>query len=52
MVIEYALRSLRGAEINYPAYEGKILAIHLALEKFCHYLLDRKFIIVTDNKAL
>ena len=52
LVIEYASRSLRGAEINYPAYEGEVLAIKYALEKFRHYVLGRKFIIVTDNKAL
>ena len=52
MVIEYGSRALRGAEYNYPAYEGEILAIHWALEKFRHYLLGKKFSIVTDNKAL
>ena len=52
MVIEYASRSLRGAEINYPAYEGEVLAIKYALEKFRHFVLGRNFIVVTDNKAL
>ena len=41
MVIEYAIRSLRGAKLNYPAYEGEILAIHWALQKFRHYLLGK-----------
>ena len=52
MVLEYASRSLRGAELNYPAYEGEVLAVHWALEKFRHYLLGRKFDLITDNKAL
>ena len=41
MVIEYASRSLRGVELNYLAYEGEILAIHWALQKFRHYLLGK-----------
>ena len=52
MVIEYASRSLRGAEINYPAYEGEVLAIKYALEKFRHFVLGRNFTVVIDNKAL
>ena len=52
MVLEYASRSLRGAELNYPAYEGEVLAVHWAFEKFRHYLLGRSFTLVTDNKAL
>ena len=51
-VIEYASRCLRGAEINYPAYEGEVLAIHWALEKFRHYLHGTTFYLYTDNKAL
>ena len=50
--MEYASRSLRGAEYNYPAYEGEVLAIHWSLEKFRHYLFGTKFILYTDNKAL
>ena len=38
--------------MNYPAYEGEILAVHWALEKFRHYLLGRDFTLITDNKAL
>ena len=51
-VIEYASRSLRGAEINYPAYEGEVLALHFALEKFRHYIHGVHFTLYTDNKAL
>ena len=51
-MIEYASRSLRGAEINYPAYEGEVLALHWALEKFRHYLHGVYFELYTDNKAL
>ena len=51
-VVEYASRSLRGAEINYPAYEGEVLAVHWALDKFRHYLHGRPFKLFTDNKAL
>ena len=41
MFIEYASKSLRGAELNYPTYEGEILAIYWALTKFRHYLLGK-----------
>ena len=32
MFIEYASKSLRGVELNYPTYEGEILAIHWAFK--------------------
>ena len=51
-VIEYISCCLRGAKINYPAYEGEVLAIHWALEKFRHYLHGVPFLLYTDNKAL
>ena len=43
---------MSGAKINYLAYEGEVLAIKYALEKFRHYVLGRKFTIIIDNKAL
>ena len=52
MVVEYASRSLRGAELNYLAYKGEVLAVHWALEKFRYYLLGQKFTLITNNKAL
>ena len=51
-VVEYASRTLRGAEMNYPAYEGEVLAVHWAFDKFRHYLYGRKFTLIIDNKAL
>ena len=52
LVVEYASRCLRGPERNYMAYEGEILAIHWAINKFHHYLMGRRFELHTDNKSL
>ena len=38
-VIEYASRTLKKHENNYPAYKGEILAVCWAFEKFRCYLL-------------
>lgn len=38
-VIEYASRSLRKHEKNYPSYKGEVLAAAWALDKFRQYLL-------------
>lgn len=52
MVVEFASRTLNVHEQNLDAYQGEILAVHWALARFRHYLLGRKFQLVTDNKAL
>ena len=49
MVIEFASKILTSYEKNLDAYEGEILAVHWAFDKFRHYLLGRKFTLVTDN---
>src|SRR5262249_18617120 len=53
VVIEYASRGLREAEVNYPITDLECLAIKWAVtERFHKYLIGRKFTIVTDHSAL
>ena len=51
-VISYAARLMKDAEKNYPTTEQEVLAIVYAVEKFRHYLLGLKFVIVTDHCSL
>jgi len=39
-------------EQNYTTIEKEALAMVYALHKFCHYLLDNKFIFYVDHMAL
>ena len=38
-VIEYASRTLKKHEGNYPAYKGEVLAVCWAVQKFRYFLL-------------
>ncbi len=51
-VVEFASRSLKGAECTYGSYEGEVLALIWALEYFSHYLLYQTFDVYTDNAAV
>ena len=39
MVIEFASRTLLTYEKNLDAYQGEVLAVYWALNRFRHYLL-------------
>ena len=51
-VIAYFSRALRSAERNYSTIEQECLAIVESLKRFRHYLIGRRFEIITDHKPL
>ena len=51
-VIAYFSRTLRIAQRNYSTIEQECLAIVESLKRFRHYLIGRKFEIITDHKPL
>ncbi|MCO5587187.1 hypothetical protein L7F22_041134 [Adiantum nelumboides] len=50
--VDYTLRKLRDHERNYPTHDLELLAVIHALKLWRHYLLSRKFQLVTDHKSL
>ena len=51
-VVAYYSRALRKAETNYSTVELECLAVVESVKRFRHYLLGRKFEILTDHKPL
>ena len=50
--VAYESRKMNPAEQNYPTHERELLAVIHALRTWRHYLLGRKFTIVTDHHSL
>jgi len=50
--IAYESRKLRPAERNYAPYEGELLAMVHCMQTFRPYLVGRKVIVRTDQKAI
>ena len=50
--IAFASRFLNSAEINYSTNELELLAIVWSCEHFRTYLLGKRFVILTDHKAI
>lgn len=45
-------QTLTGFQLNYTITEIKLLAIVIAFDKFCSYLIGTKVTIFTDHSAL
>ena len=51
-VIAYESRKLKIHENNYATYDLELAVVIHALKMWCHHLIGRKFILMTDNKGL
>lgn len=50
--VEYYSKRLSGSERNYSATDREFVAIRLALDRWRHFLIGSKFLILTDHAAL
>ena len=48
----YESRKLKIHEKNYATYDLKLVVVIHALKMWRHHLIERKFILMTDNKGL
>ena len=51
-VIYYLSRGLVGAELKYPYVEKLALAAAFAIHKFCHYIILRMTIVISDVNTM
>jgi hypothetical protein len=49
--VTYSSEALKGSALALPTYEKEMLAIIKTVKKWRPYLLDRSFIICTDQKS-
>ena len=50
--MEYYSKRLTSAERNYSATDREFVAIKLSLERWRHFLVGKKFLLLTDHAAL
>ena len=50
--VAYKSRKMNAAEQNYPTHERELLAVIHALRTWRHYLLGKKFTIVSEHHSL
>eukprot|EP00253_Pinus_taeda_P012063 PITA_12063 len=51
-VIAYESRNLKEHEQKYSAYDLELTVVMHALKMWCHYLLGKKFLLMTDHHSL
>ncbi|KAG1463471.1 hypothetical protein G6F56_005276 [Rhizopus delemar] len=51
-VVSYASRSVRGPEVNYAITHLEALAVVWGVQHYKHFLLGRRFLLITDHAAL
>lgn len=50
--VSYLSHKMKHAETRYPVHEQELLAVKTALGEWRHYLMGRKFNIITDHRSL
>lgn len=50
--ITFISRALNQQQQSLSTYEKELLAVIFAIQKWCHYLLNRQFVIKTDHRSL
>ena len=50
--LAYFSKALKAAETRYSAFDRELLAIYLAIKRFCYFIEGRQFHVLTDHKPL
>jgi hypothetical protein len=51
-LIAFHSQALHGKNLSLSTYEKEMLALVIAVKRWQHYLLGRKFVVKTDQKSL